>query len=77
MNGFSGAFTNVARAAAPILSGGLITGMVHATRELRRSKSEDGDDVKGDVALFFAEGVQPDVVAVHFARRRDVYPREV
>ena len=59
VNGFSGAFTNVARAAAPILSGGLIAGMVHATRELRRSKSEDGDDVKGDVALFFAEGFNP------------------
>jgi hypothetical protein len=53
VNGFANIFTNVARAAAPVVGGALVAGMVHATRTL--VQRED----RGGAAEAFAEAVPP------------------
>ena len=53
VNGVANIFTNVARAAAPVVGGALVAGMVHATRTL--VQRED----RGGAAEAFAEAVPP------------------
>ena len=61
VNGFAGAFTNVARAAAPVFAGALTAGMVHAARTLTGDKNGagDGDRRKNGFEYDIAEAVPP------------------
>jgi MFS family permease len=49
VNGFAGTFTNVARAAAPVVAGALVAGMVHATRTLGAGDAKSRE--KGSVGF--------------------------
>ena len=57
VNGFAGTFTNVARALAPIVGGGLMAGTVHATRTLVGGGG-DGEKKNG-FEFSLAEAVPP------------------
>lgn len=67
VNGFANIFTNVARAAAPVVGGALVAGMVHATRTLVKPEEEGGGGGgggeepihRGGAAEAFAEAVPP------------------
>ena len=59
VNGFAGAFTNVARAAAPVFAGALTAGMVHAARTLTGDGAGDGDRRKNGFEYDVAEAVPP------------------
>jgi hypothetical protein len=59
VNGFAGAFTNVARAAAPVFAGALTAGMVHAARTLTGDGAGEGDRRKNGFEYDVAEAVPP------------------